>query len=236
MTAAPHPSSAAGVPPWRDVRVLRLAAQAVVVIVVAVLAAWMIGNFLAATSERGLGFGFSFLGRSAGFDISESPIPYSPTDTYARAFLVGLLNTLIVSVLGIILSTILGVDRRRGAPLAELARPAHRVGVRRDHPQHAAARSALHPLLRRLPAAAGDRPGHQPAGLDLRQPARRLPARAAGHVGAPGVAGVRRRRRGRARRRALARRAGSRTPGGRSAGCARSAGSRCWRSPRSAGC
>jgi general L-amino acid transport system permease protein len=109
MTAAPHPSSAAGVPPWRDVRVLRLAAQAVVVIVVAVLAAWMIGNFLAATSERGLGFGFSFLGRSAGFDISESPIPYSPTDTYARAFLVGLLNTLIVSVLGIILSTILGV-------------------------------------------------------------------------------------------------------------------------------
>ncbi len=109
MTAAPHPSSAAGVPPWRDVRVLRLAAQVVVVIVVAVLAVWLIGNFMAATADRGLGFGFGFLGRSAGFDISESPIPYSPTDTYARAFLVGLLNTLIVSVLGIILSTILGV-------------------------------------------------------------------------------------------------------------------------------
>ena len=46
---------------------------------------------------------------SAGFDISESPIPYTPRDTYAKAFLVGLLNTLFVSVLGIILATILGV-------------------------------------------------------------------------------------------------------------------------------
>jgi general L-amino acid transport system permease protein len=109
MTAAPHPSTAAGVPPWRDVRMLRLAAQAAVVLVVAALAAFMIGNFLTATAERGLGFGFGFLSRSAGFDISESPIPYASSDTYARAFLVGLLNTLIVSVLGIILSTILGV-------------------------------------------------------------------------------------------------------------------------------
>jgi general L-amino acid transport system permease protein len=109
MTAAPEPPGAAGVPPWRDVRVLRLAAQALVVLVVAAVAAFMIANFMAATSERGLGFGFSFLSRSAGFDISGSLIPYSSRDTYARAFLVGLLNTLIVSVLGIILSTILGV-------------------------------------------------------------------------------------------------------------------------------
>jgi len=109
MTEAPHPSSAAGVPPWRDVRVLRLAAQALVVLVVVAIAAFMVANFMAATAERGLGFGFGFLTRSAGFDISESPIPFAPSDTYARAFLVGLLNTLIVSVLGIILSTILGV-------------------------------------------------------------------------------------------------------------------------------
>ena len=109
MTAAPPPPRAAGVPPWRDVRVLRLAAQALVVLVVAAVAAFMIANFMAATTERGLGFGFSFLSRSAGFDISGSLIPYSSRDTYARAFLVGLLNTLIVSVLGIILSTILGV-------------------------------------------------------------------------------------------------------------------------------
>ncbi len=108
MTAAPIPTTA-GVPPWRDERVLRLAVQAAVIIVVAGIVAFMAGNFAAATAERGLGFGFSFLGRSAGFDISESPIPYTPADTYARAFLVGVLNTLIVSILGIILATILGV-------------------------------------------------------------------------------------------------------------------------------
>ena len=109
MTAARHASSQAGVPPWRDVRVLRIAAQAAVVLVVAALVAFMVANFAAATAERGLGFGFGFLGRSAGFDISESFIPYSSTDTYARAFLVGLLNTLIVSAIGIVLATILGV-------------------------------------------------------------------------------------------------------------------------------
>jgi general L-amino acid transport system permease protein len=109
MTAAATPSSAARVPPWRDARVLRLAAQAAAVLVVAAVSAWMIGNFASATEQRGLGFGFSFLGRSAGFAISESPIPYSSRNTYATAFLVGLLNTLIVSVLGIVLSTILGV-------------------------------------------------------------------------------------------------------------------------------
>ncbi|HEX5040998.1 MAG TPA: ABC transporter permease subunit [Candidatus Limnocylindria bacterium] len=108
MTAAPHPA-AAGVPPWRDERVLRLAVQAAIVLAVAAIVAWMAANFAAATAARGLGFGFGFLSRSAGFDISEGPIPYTPADTYGEAFLVGLLNTLIVSVLGIILATILGI-------------------------------------------------------------------------------------------------------------------------------
>jgi general L-amino acid transport system permease protein len=89
--------------------VLRVAAQAAVVLAVAAIGAFMLGNFADATSARGLGFGFSFLGRSAGFDISESPIPYSPSATYGTAFVVGLLNTLSVSVVGIVLSTALGV-------------------------------------------------------------------------------------------------------------------------------
>ncbi len=96
-------------PPWRDVRVLRVVAQVAVVIVVGLLVAFLTRNFATALSERGLGFGFGFLGRSAGFDISESPIPYSPADTYGTAFLVGLLNTLFVSFIGIILATILGI-------------------------------------------------------------------------------------------------------------------------------
>ena len=96
-------------PPWRDVRVLRIAAQIAVVLIVAVLVALMVRNLMSAMNERGLGFGFSFLSRSAGFDISESPIPYRSSDTYATAFLVGLLNTLFVSFIGIILATILGI-------------------------------------------------------------------------------------------------------------------------------
>ena len=107
MTAEPRRSSA--IAPWRDERVLRIAAQVVVVAIVAIVVGLMVRNLLSAMDARGLGFGFSFLGRSAGFDISESPISYSPSDTYARAFLVGVLNTLFVSFVGIILATILGV-------------------------------------------------------------------------------------------------------------------------------
>jgi general L-amino acid transport system permease protein len=52
---------------------------------------------------------FNFLPLTAGFAIAESSIPYEPTDTYARAFLVGVVNTLRISILGIFLATILGI-------------------------------------------------------------------------------------------------------------------------------
>ena len=108
MTPAPdHPHAA--VPPWRDVRVLRIVAQAVALLVVAVLIGIAVRNMLMAMEARGLGFGFGFLNRSAGFEISESPIPYRPSDTYGTAFIVGLLNTLFVSVIGIVLATVLGI-------------------------------------------------------------------------------------------------------------------------------
>jgi general L-amino acid transport system permease protein len=109
MTPDPQPSGTSAVPPWRDVRMLRIAAQIVVVLVVGVVVAFMVRNLMTAMDERGLGFGFGFLNRSAGFDISETPIPYTSQDTYAKAFLVGLLNTLFVSFVGIVLATILGI-------------------------------------------------------------------------------------------------------------------------------
>jgi general L-amino acid transport system permease protein len=53
--------------------------------------------------------GFGFLDQTAGFDISQTLIDYSvQTSTYGRAFWIGLLNTLLIAVLGIILATILG--------------------------------------------------------------------------------------------------------------------------------
>ena len=52
--------------------------------------------------------GFDFLGKEAGFEIAESLIDYDATRTYARAFLVGIGNTLYVALIGIVLATILG--------------------------------------------------------------------------------------------------------------------------------
>src|SRR6266481_1830835 len=52
--------------------------------------------------------GFGFLKNTAGFDVSQSLIAYSGSDTYTRVFLVGLLNTLLVSLIGIFFATLIG--------------------------------------------------------------------------------------------------------------------------------
>jgi general L-amino acid transport system permease protein len=52
--------------------------------------------------------GFGFMANTAGFDVSQNLIPYSGSDTYTRVFLVGLLNTLLVAVIGIFFATIIG--------------------------------------------------------------------------------------------------------------------------------
>ena len=59
--------------------------------------------------NRGISFGYGFLSQEASFDITFSMIDYDGSYSYGRAFLVGLLNTLLVSIIGIILCTILGV-------------------------------------------------------------------------------------------------------------------------------
>jgi general L-amino acid transport system permease protein len=96
-------------PPWRNVRVLRVVVQVVVLLAVGLAAAYLFGNLVSAMTDRGLSFGFSFLERRAGFEIGESPVPYGADDTYWQAFLVGLLNTLFVSAIGIVLATVAGV-------------------------------------------------------------------------------------------------------------------------------
>ena len=52
--------------------------------------------------------GFGFLAHTAGFDVSQSLIPYTGSDTYTRVFFVGLLNTLLVSVIGVFFATLIG--------------------------------------------------------------------------------------------------------------------------------
>ena len=59
--------------------------------------------------NRGISFGFGFLSQESSFDITFSLIDFDGSHSYARAFLVGLLNTILVSVIGIFFATILGV-------------------------------------------------------------------------------------------------------------------------------
>lgn len=98
-----------GTPLWRDVRFLRIFAQAVFAVLLILLFGYLIRNMIAALQRQGLALGFSFLHLTSGFDIGEYLIPYDRSSTYLRAFQVGLLNTALVSALGIVLATILGV-------------------------------------------------------------------------------------------------------------------------------
>jgi general L-amino acid transport system permease protein len=59
--------------------------------------------------KQDIPWGFGFLVRPAGFSILQSLIPYGPASTYGRAFIVGILNTLLVASTGIVLATVLGV-------------------------------------------------------------------------------------------------------------------------------
>jgi general L-amino acid transport system permease protein len=97
------------VPPWRDLRVLRVVAQLVTILLIVLAALWLFGNLGENMRQSRLTFGFGFLNTTAGFDIGETLFNYSATDSYLRAFMVGLANTLMVSFVGIILATILGL-------------------------------------------------------------------------------------------------------------------------------
>ena len=82
--------------------------------ILAILFVVLIFGFLTMNAQtnmdnRGIDFGFGFLSQESSFDVQFSLIEYSGSDSYARAFLVGLLNTLLVSFISIIICTILGV-------------------------------------------------------------------------------------------------------------------------------
>lgn len=92
-----------------DAQVQGVIWQAVVLALVLGVAWWLYTNTMHNLSSRNIKTGFDFLGREAGFEIGETLIQYSPAATYARALLVGFLNTLQVAVLGTVLATLLGV-------------------------------------------------------------------------------------------------------------------------------
>ncbi len=95
---------------WYDPKFRAAIIQVALVAAVVVAATILIQNTIANLENRGIRAGFDFLDSPAGFDISMSLIPYSVDagSTHGRVFIVGLLNTLLVSALGIVLATTLG--------------------------------------------------------------------------------------------------------------------------------
>ncbi len=94
---------------WNDPGLRSVIYQVVALALVALGAWFLVSNTLHNLAVRNISTGFGFLDREAGFAIGESLIPYSPADTYGRAIVVGLLNTLRVAVIGIVLATLLGI-------------------------------------------------------------------------------------------------------------------------------
>jgi general L-amino acid transport system permease protein len=91
-----------------DPRIRAWAFQIIAIAAVVALGWYLFQNTQTNLQNRGITSGFGFLDNSAGFGVSQSLIDYSEADSYGRLFFVGLLNTLLVSALGIIIATILG--------------------------------------------------------------------------------------------------------------------------------
>lgn len=82
--------------------------QIVAIVIVLSVVGYLVHNTVINLANRGITSGFGFLERNAGFGIVQHLIDYSEGDTYARVFLVGLTNTLLVSALCIVFASILG--------------------------------------------------------------------------------------------------------------------------------
>jgi general L-amino acid transport system permease protein len=92
-----------------DLRVRAILYQVLAVLGVAVMGWYLASNVSQKLAEQNIATGFAFLGREAGFVITPTLIDYKPTDSYARALLTGVLNTIFVSALAVLFATILGL-------------------------------------------------------------------------------------------------------------------------------
>lgn len=93
---------------WRRPGVRAFVYQVLLVALVGCGVWYLVSNTLSNLTARNIATGFGFLHGEAGFAIGESSIDYAPADTYARAILVGIVNTLKVALAGIVLATLLG--------------------------------------------------------------------------------------------------------------------------------
>jgi general L-amino acid transport system permease protein len=110
MASATRPTTEVYTPFWRNEKTLAIIAQAVFVVVVVLVAWFLISNMQARllAIKGTAGLRFNFLNTAAGFQIGEGST-LTPEDTYARAFVVGIINTLRVTLIGIVLASLLGL-------------------------------------------------------------------------------------------------------------------------------
>ncbi len=108
MTMQPTNRSSTVIPFWRDVRVLRIVAQVVFVLFILLIGLTLCNNLTTGLAKY-TSFSFDFLNSTASLPLSETAIPYDAHDPMYRAYIVGLLNTLRVIVLGIVLTSVVGL-------------------------------------------------------------------------------------------------------------------------------
>ena len=107
MESAPAPER---IPFYRNVKIIGTLAQIVFAAVILIAVVVMVRNVTVALQRSNLPADFSFLDNRAGIPIAETPIPYSAaSSSYLRAFFVGVLNTLKVALIGVVLTSLLGI-------------------------------------------------------------------------------------------------------------------------------
>ncbi|HVL89561.1 MAG TPA: ABC transporter permease subunit [Actinomycetota bacterium] len=94
-------------PPWRDVRVLRIAFQVLVVGIVAGLGLYLVGNLTSNLDRQGIRTDFGYLSQPAGFAIADTS--FRSTDSVLDALKVGIRNTAVLSLIGIVFALFLGI-------------------------------------------------------------------------------------------------------------------------------
>ena len=98
-----------GIPIWRNVQFIQWASQIASGVLVVVLVSWFLANIGNAIQERDIPYGFSFLSRQYQTPIGQHFLPYQSSNSFLYAFFVAATNTIVVSIVGVILATALGI-------------------------------------------------------------------------------------------------------------------------------
>lgn len=103
-----HDSEPARASWFYDPKIRGIVYQVLVAVLLVLFVYWIIGNTTENLRRANISSGFGFLNRRSGFDISQTLIEYSANSTFGRAMMVGLVNTILVAVIGIFTATIIG--------------------------------------------------------------------------------------------------------------------------------